>query len=103
MNLYIAGCDRDALRYVLCNLEIKPRVLESFYSIKKNDEIIKMIPSFKSFMLDSGAFSFMQGKGTNVDFYSYLERYIDFVKRNNIKLFYELDIDSVVGYEKVKE
>ena len=80
MNLYIAGCDREILRYVLDNTDLKPKVLESFYSIKKNDEMTKMIPQFKAFMLDSGAFSFMQGRGSNVNFEAYLESYIDFVK-----------------------
>lgn len=103
MNLYIAGCDREILRYVLDNTDLKPKVLESFYSIKKNDEMTKMIPHFKSFMLDSGAFSFMSGTGGKPNFDNWLERYIAFIKKHNIDLFFELDVDSVVGYKKVKE
>lgn len=31
----------------------------------------------------------------------YIERYAEFINRNNIKKFFELDIDSLVGYDKV--
>lgn len=78
-------------------------VLESFYYISTDDILIPLIPYFKKFMLDSGAFSFMQGNGSRLNFDEYLEKYIAFINQYNIDLFYELDIDSVVGYEKVKE
>ena len=78
-------------------------VLESFAYIKPNDVIVPLIPFFKGFLLDSGAFTFMaQAKGP-VDFDEYLRRYIAFIKKHDIQHFFELDIDSVVGYEKVKE
>lgn len=54
-------------------------------------------------MLDSGAFTFMQGKGTSLNWDEYVERYSDFIVRNNINKYFELDIDSVVGYARVKE
>ena len=38
-----------------------------------------------------------------VDWDDYVNRYIEFVNKYDIKLFFELDIDSVVGYEKVLE
>lgn len=78
-------------------------VLESFYYINADDIMIPLIPYFKKFMLDSGAFSFMQGNGGKQNFDEYLERYITFINQNKVDLFFELDIDSVVGYEKVKE
>ena len=78
-------------------------VLESFYYTSADDILIPLIPYFKKFMLDSGAFSFMQGNGGKPNFDEYLERYITFINQNKVDLFFELDIDSVVGYEKVKE
>lgn len=78
-------------------------VLESFYYISADDILIPLIPYFKKFMLDSGAFSFMQGNGGKQNFDEYLEKYITFINQNKVDLFFELDIDSVVGYEKVKE
>lgn len=54
-------------------------------------------------MLDSGAFTFMENAKIRANWYEYLERYADFIKRNKVKKFFELDIDSVVGYDKVKK
>lgn len=78
-------------------------LLESFYYVNADNILIPLIPHFKSFMLDSGAFSFMSGTGGKPNFDDWLERYIAFIKKHNIDLFFELDVDSVVGYKKVKE
>ena len=45
----------------------------------------------------------MQGKGGTPDWDDYVERYADFIVRNNVKKYFELDIDSVVGYDQVKK
>jgi hypothetical protein len=81
------------------NLLERVNLLESFFYIQ--DWQIPLIPKVKSFMLDSGAFSFMQNKKLKQDFNSYTDRYIDFINDNKIDLFFELDIDSVVGYDNV--
>lgn len=78
----------------------RPYILESFYYADADTE--RLMPHFGDFMLDSGAFTFMQGNGGAIAWDEYLERYADFVKRNNVKKFFELDVDSVVGYEEVK-
>ena len=51
-------------------------------------------------MLDSGAFTFFSAGGV-INWREYIKRYAAFINRNNIDLFYELDIDSLIGYEKV--
>lgn len=53
------------------------------------------------FLLDSGAFSFMQGKAA-VDWDKYIEDYAEFINHHKIDLFFELDIDSVVGLPEVE-
>ena len=75
-------------------------ILQSFFYADEFTEKY-IIPNAKGFMLDSGAFTFMQGKG-HTDWDEYVRRYADFINRNGISLFYELDIDSVVGYGEVK-
>lgn len=80
-------------------LKHHPYHLESFYYADSDTE--RLLPHFGDFLLDSGAFTFMQGKG-RTDWNEYVERYADFINRNRIKHFFELDIDSVVGYEEVK-
>lgn len=78
----------------------KPYILESFYYADK-DEIQKLMPYFGDFLLDSGAFTFMQNSKTHLNWNDYLERYADFINEYNIEKFFELDIDSVVGYDNV--
>lgn len=56
-------------------------------------------------ILDSGAFSAINdktGKYKNFDWDSYVKKYIQFIKDTNQKLFFELDIDCVVGLQKVE-
>ena len=56
-------------------------------------------------ILDSGAFSAINdktGKYKNFDWDLYVKKYIAFIKQTNQKLFFELDIDCVVGLEKVE-
>lgn len=77
-------------------------LLESFYYA--DDWTEKTIPLLESFMLDSGAFTFMTSKASKtLNWDQYIEEYADFINRNNVSLFYELDIDSIVGYERVKQ
>lgn len=79
----------------------RPYILESFYYTDETTE--KLIPYFGDFMLDSGAFTFMQNSKTHVNWDEYIEKYADFINRNHVEKYFELDIDSVVGYEKVLE
>lgn len=74
-------------------------ILQSFYYCNEYTEKV-IIPTCKSFMLDSGAFTFFSS-GKNVDWNEYIKKYADFINRNNIDLFFELDIDVLVGYENV--
>jgi len=56
-------------------------------------------------ILDSGAFSAINdktGKYKNFDWDSYVKKYIAFIKHTNQKLFFELDIDCVVGLNKIE-
>lgn len=102
MRIYLAdsGKLREAYREKP-TIEHRPYILESFYYADSDTE--RLLPFFGDFLLDSGAFTFMQNNKTHVEWEEYIERYADFIKRNSINKFFELDIDSVVGYEKVKE
>lgn len=84
----------------ICN-KFRPYILESFYYANEDTE--RMIPYFGDFLLDSGAFTFMENAHIRIEWEDYVERYADFINRNHVEKFFELDIDSVVGYEKVKE
>lgn len=102
MKIFLAGtctrqyCVRDHIDTV------RPYILESFYYI--DDVFEKMIPLFGDFLLDSGAFTFCGTGGFGSKrFEEYIEKYADFINRNKIKNFFELDVDSIVGYDKVLE
>lgn len=73
--------------------------LESFVNIDKTVE--EYIPKFKGFLLDSGAFTFFGKKSCKWSWEEYVDRYSDFIKRNNVQYFFELDIDVIVGYDNV--
>lgn len=98
MIIYLAGVFPMARSLDLRELikKNKPSVLESFYYIKSED----LIPYCKNFLLDSGAFTFMANSNIRVDWYEYTEKYADFINRNNVKNFFELDIDSIIGYDE---
>ena len=93
MRVFIAGTNAETVKK-------SDYLLESFFYFKPwQTELLK---TTKDFLLDSGAFTFMSGSA-NVDWEDYIERYCDFIVKYDIKHFFELDIDKIVGYEKVKE
>ena len=110
LDLYMAGNmrgtkgrwfedDRDRLLGISED-KIDVAILESFYYADEWTE--RIIPKTKRFLLDSGAFTFFSS-GKCVDWNDYLKRYIDFINKNNVEKFFELDIDPLVGYKKVLE
>ncbi len=80
--------------------EHRPYILESYIYV--NDDTERLLPYFGDFLLDSGAFSFMQGTKTAIDWNEYVDRYAEFIVRNKVEKFFEVDIDVVVGYDEVK-
>lgn len=74
-------------------------VLESYYYFKPWQ--IELIKKSEMFLLDSGAFTFLQNAKAHVDWDRYIENYAEFINQNNVKYFFELDIDAIVGYSKV--
>ena len=53
-------------------------------------------------MLPVPAFTFMNG-AKRVDFDSYTDRYIEFINAYKVPLFFEMDLDAIVGLPKVEE
>ena len=102
MRIFLAATStRESMGEKLLSI---PYILESFYSINNKDTIDRIRNHNKeNFLLDSGAFTFMNNLKGKIDFDKYLTDYIDFINKNDIKYFFELDVDVIVGYEKVKE
>lgn len=96
--------------------KIKPKyILGSFYYLKKRNDIFlneyfDYINSeyCKSFILDSGAFTYMfasekQKKEIIENIDKYIKDYSDFIKKWKCQNYIEIDIDSIIGYDKVKK
>ncbi|TWW09536.1 hypothetical protein E3A20_13330 [Planctomyces bekefii] len=78
--------------------------LDSYYYLQSNKYMIEKIPLYKNYLLDSGAFTFiMAKKNIKIDIDSYTDKYIDFIIENKINNFFEMDVDKIFGYEKVKQ
>jgi hypothetical protein len=77
-------------------------ILESFYYIQQS-KFLSLIPKFKRFMLDSGAFTFMRGNGEGVNWNKYVDAYANFINDHEIDLFIEMDIDAIVGLNRVNK
>lgn len=102
MIIYLAGT--STLKNHLDVIKKGKYFLESFYTIKPWQ--LDYLLSAEDFLLDSGAFTFMNGCNGRVDFEKYVDEYAEFVNRYKIQKFFELDIESVVGwneYEKLNE
>ena len=121
MKIYLAGtysrkyCIEEAMKVYLAgdngkysgtyDEEIekhKPYILESYYYIRNNEEwIMGMRPYFKGFLLDSGAFTFLNSGG-KINWEQYVREYAEFINKHEVELFFELDIDPIVGLKEVE-
>ena len=106
MKIYLAGvapCGRTGGVYDNTIQTHKPYILESFYYT--DDDTERLLPYYGDFLLDSGAFTFMSSRKTasDVAWEEYIDRYAAFIQTHNISKFFELDLDSIVGYEKTLE
>ncbi len=79
-------------------------ILETFYSGEKNCLKALKKCNRENFLLDSGAFSYMNGQKCDKEMImQYLEKYIAFINKYNIKYFFELDIDVIFGIQFVEQ
>ena len=104
MKIYLAGILQNG--YIRNKVSLSFRdyyLLESYYYIRNNKNynsaIIKSNPNF---LLDSGGFTYIHDKDKNCDWEQYVLEYAEFINKNDIINFFELDIDNIVGIEKVE-
>lgn len=103
MDIYLSsiGMLKDAFRSGEIPAE-ECMILCSFYGITDFEK--EYLNRFKKIMIDSGAFSFIHGKGREIlNWDKYLDDYAQFINEYDIQLFFELDIDNLVGLPKVEE
>ena len=98
MKIYLAGITGVKKQLLSGELNVEEIfALESFYSLQEWQK--PLVNRFSSFLLDSGAFTFMQAasKHGDIDWLSYADKYADFVRGYGVKKYFELDIDSLKG------
>ena len=80
-------------------------VLESYWYLKSNGKQTKQLMNWflkaKMFLLDSGAFTFMNCKNKKTDFDAYVDGYIKFINDWDVKYFFEMDLDALMPYSEV--
>ncbi len=79
--------------------------LMSYFYIKNKKELAELIRNnSKEILIDSGAHSFQKGK--KVDWVEYTKQYAEFIKefdKPNVIGYFEMDVDNIIGYDKVLE
>jgi hypothetical protein len=79
--------------------------LMSYYYIRGKKDLSCFIrDNSEEILIDSGAHSFQKGK--TVDWVKYTQEYAQFIQefdRDNVIGYFEMDVDKVIGYEKVLE
>lgn len=104
MKVFLAGSKKEL---IIANGEgaatlKKMNILESFYYIRKDEQFMLLVKHLGSFLLDSGAFTFLNCHKSKCDWDKYIEDYAAFINRHDVKLFFELDIDNIVGLAEVE-
>lgn len=101
MKIYLAAAFtyRNYKKYGL-DIEKSIYTLESFQYVKRLG--LPHIKNMDNFILDSGAFTYLNGASGDVDWEQYVDDYADFIIKYKVKNFIELDIDPIVGIKEVE-
>lgn len=110
MKIFLSAVEGSAPKDAILQL-IQDRIkfkynLMSYYYIRNNnfEHAVKIRDNSEEIMIDSGAHSFQFG--TKVNFEEYTREYAEFIKKfdtPNVVGYFEMDVDNVIGYDKVLE
>ena len=86
MRIYLASLEGQwkDVRSVLPGLQEQIYILGSFFYIRSLPDYLSVFQYCKDFMLDSGAFTFMNGGGGTPRWEQYVESYAEFIMSGNI-------------------
>lgn len=82
-------------------LPIHTYTLETYLALKNKIDLNWIESDY--FILDSGAYTFMRGNKGDINWDKYIEEYAQFIIKNNIKNYFELDIDKIIGLKGVEK
>jgi hypothetical protein len=86
------------------NIKFKYNLMSYYYIKNKNDLAEFIRDNSQEILIDSGAHSLQKGK--KVNWLEYTKQYADFIKRfdkENVIGYFEMDVDNIIGYDKVLE
>lgn len=108
MKVFLSGIEADEKNIIdpmIARGEKIDYILTSYYYIRKKDGLLDKFKKIANeILVDSGAHSFQ--KGAKVDWLTYTQEYASWIKQNDcpqILGFFEMDIDNIIGYERVLE
>lgn len=110
MKVFLSAVEGSAPRGALVSLlekgvKFKYNLMSYFYIKDKNQEFARIVrDNSECVIIDSGAHSFQKGK--KVDWIEYTKQYAEFIKefdRPNVVGYFEMDVDNIIGYDKVLE
>lgn len=107
MRIFLAGTshgmNKEVRQSVLEKCKTK-YALETFFNGEKECKRALDLVGNENFLLDSGAFSYMNGaKITFEQMQEYINRYIEFINKYDIKYFFEIDVDNIFGLKQVEK
>ena len=80
-------------------------ILTSYYYLRKKPLLFDKLKKLaNSILIDSGAHSFQKGK--KVNWLDYTNEYAEWIKQNDTNKiigYFEMDVDNIIGYDKVLE
>lgn len=100
------GASRIALEEIIKEKKMKYNLMSYYYIREKNNREFSCLirDNSEEILIDSGAHSFQKGK--KVDWVSYTNEYAEFIKKfdkPNVVGYFEMDVDNIIGYDKVLE
>lgn len=93
MKVFLAGMSSFPKGWQKCEPKY---LLESFAYIGKHKNGPAEFASYEH-LLDSGAFTFLQQPNVQINWKEYVTKYAEFIKKWQIKQFFELDIYKIIG------
>ena len=105
MKIFISGIDTGVSGTHISQIDKMKWNLVSYYYMRKHDDLFNELKDrSETMIIDSGAHSFQKGK--KVEWLQYTKDYAEWIVKNDsnkILGYFEMDIDNIIGYEKVLE
>lgn len=106
MKVFLSGLEsseKNIIDELIAKKEKVDNILTSYYYLRKKENLFTKLKKIsKEILIDSGAHSFQ--KGTKVEWEKYTKEYANWIKENDCNQiigYFEMDVDNMIGYQKV--